>query len=164
MSGSQSPNIIQKAKVTHHAWADPKPIPEGQTRKLIGTVVGRSIGIKHGTMPNGDPFKGLRGQFEATNADTGEITVAGVCFLPSGFHDLVLAKYENLPEGERDPVVEFAYRVFSVRAPNAHGFSYAFEPVLKPETADDLAHLREALTAKGAPKIEAPKAGDKKAA
>ena len=153
MSGAQTANVIQKSKVTHHAWADPKPFKEGETKKLIGTIVGRSIGVKTVKMPNGDMYSGLRGSFEATNADTGEVTVGGICYLPSGFHDLILGKYDGLADGEKEPVVEFAYRVFSVPATNPQRFSYAFEPVLPPEEADDLAHLRKALAGKAAKAI-----------
>lgn len=138
--------IIEKSKVTHHAWASKLPFPEGKDRKLIGTIIGQASGTKDVKAPNGDVFSALRGRFEATNADTGEITVGGICYLPSGFHDMVEEQIKAL--GDDPGTVEFAYRVWSVTATNPQKFSYAFEPMLKPRGADALAELRALVALK----------------
>lgn len=159
-----APTVIEKSKVTHHAWAEPK-LREGEGKKLIGTIIGRATGIKAIKMPNGDVFEGLKGMFEASNAETGEVTSSGVCYLPSGFHDLVIEKLRS-GDGEQLLTVEFAYRVFSVPATNPQKFSYAFEPLMPPQETDELSNLRKLTAKPPAPqaKIEAPKSPTTKAA
>lgn len=152
MSTSTTPSRVEQSKLTHHAWGDPKQKKDAGAKKEIGTVIGRATGIKLIKMPNGDTFEGLRGSFEASNSDTGEITSSAICYLPAGFHDGVLEKLR----GDDVAAVDFAYRVYSVPAGNPQGFSYAFEPLLPPKESDELSSLRALITAKK-PALSAPK-------
>lgn len=153
MSETKTPPArTEQSKLTHHAWASPAQKKDAPAKREIGTVIGRATDIKVIKMPNGDTYSGLRGSFEATNAETGEVTTAGICYLPSGFHDGVLSKLEQ--EGVAS--VDFAYRVYSIPASNPQGFSYAMEPLLPATESDELSTLR-ALTTTPQKKLEAPK-------
>lgn len=151
---------VEVSKLTHHAWASPRQDKNAGAKRLIGTVIGRANGIKQINMPNGDKYEGLRGQFEAVNAETGEVTMSGICYLPSGFHDGVLDQLRD----DNTASVDFAYRVFSIPSQNPQGYSYAMEPLLEPRESDPLSELRKTAAGKNPKAIAAPKTDTKAAA
>jgi hypothetical protein len=132
-----------------------KLLPEGQTRLLLGTIVGIADGIKIAKGADGiSEFKGLKGTFEGVPADTSKpITKSGVAFLGDAFQADIVA----LLEDEKGPdSVSFAYEVWVIRATNAAGYSWALVPKMQAAPNDPLAEMRKLVERPNVKALEAP--------
>ena len=138
--------------------------PEKANR--LFTVMGIATRVKTGEGPYG-PFAGLVGQFEATNIETGEVFQAPQCYLPEPLNTMLTeALQETVTEKDDDgnekqvrvnESVQFAVEVGVKPSDAPIGYEYTTKEIVKAETADPLAALRDA-TAKALP---APKATKK---
>lgn len=93
----------------------------------------------------------LRGNFEATNLETGEMFTAPECFLPEPTQSMLV---EQIKKGEVD--VQFVITISYKHSETAIGYEYVSKPHMKPTGVDILANLRAAL-----PQLSAPVAKDK---
>lgn len=123
------------------------------------SVLGIASKTKTGNSDYG-PWTALVGQFEATNFATGEVFVAPQCFLPEPLNSM-LAESLNETDDEGKQVnnsVQFAIEVGIKPSDVPIGYEYTTKEVVKADTADPLAALRDA-SAKALP---APKKGNNK--
>lgn len=121
-------------------------------RVHVADVYGIASGIKLVDNPMGNPptFTALTGNFEATNAYTGEVWRSGVLYLPGGFHEMIVAMLEELSDDEDRskfdrPSVEFALEINADPADNPAGYSYHARNLLPVKKADALSAIRSGL-------------------
>ena len=132
---------------------------------LLGTIIGSADGIKIAKGADQmTEFKGLKGTFECIPVDPERNTVrSGVLFLGEAFQ----ADIVGLLEGENPPSrVDFGFEVYSVKAKNPAGYSWALKPLIKAEAATDpLELIKKQIAAQNpaAAQIAAPTAKAAKA-
>lgn len=85
----------------------------------MGRIMGLVTGTQKKVQPNGDVFIALVGNFEAINGETGEIFESGICYLPGGMHEQVVAVMEK-----GATTAEFALDLATVKADNPAGYSW----------------------------------------
>jgi len=116
------------------------------TKLDLFTIMGVSSGVESGSSTYGD-WVAFKGKFEATNLETGEVSLAPKCFLPEPLQSMTV---EALRE---HGTVEFAIVVgVLVNTELPMGYEYTCNPLHEIKQSDDLAHLR-ALTTAYAPKL-----------
>lgn len=125
--------------------AEGKPVP-------LMTVIGRVTGLKAGsvnrTLPNGEQMSSdyvkLKGNFEATNEQTGEITPnVGECILPNFVSDPIAGALRGGADS-----VDFAIRVdvkFKLAA--ATGYEFTAVSLLPIKQADSVNDIKRQLLA-----------------
>lgn len=150
--------VTIKSKLVFKDLGEPaavKLLPEGQTKILLGTIVGIADGIKVSKGADGiTEFRGLKGTFEGVPADPKRDTVkSGVAFLGDAFQADIIAL---LDEKDGPESVSFAYEVWVVKAPNAAGYSWALAPKMPAAANDPLSEMRKLVTQAPAPAIAAP--------
>lgn len=123
-----------KSKLTIKDLSSPRNPPEDGTPKPLGRIFGIVTGKKIVKDAKGDVFIGLTGQFAGVKPD-GDVIRSGICYLPGGFHDEILA---ILDAGEDGAQVKFAYDAFSRIASNPIGYEYMFRSLMKPAADDAL--------------------------
>ena len=105
----------------------------------------------------------FQGQFEATNALTGEVFRSTKLFLPPLVEGLVKEQVEAAildaqKRAEETGVpfdgkagIQFAFDIGADSANNAHGYQYTIVPLTAPAQADPLALMKAALLSNAAP-------------
>lgn len=152
-------DISEVAKITpallgkpSRAKADGKEVP-------LAIVFGNATGVKMVKALNGDTFEALRGDFESTSLETGEIFKSGILYLPTGIHDRILEKLKANP----DTVIQFAIQLSAIPANNPQGYSWKATNRAKIDEADPLAALRaEAMKDVKVTPVAEPRAKKKK--
>lgn len=119
--------------------------------QLLMRITGIATGFKIVPTPFGDSI-GFLGQFECTNALTGEIYRSSKLYLPDIAADLMLP-YVEAAEGNP---VEFAFDIGAKPAGNAYGYEYTVTPLIEVTDSDPLRALTNRLLA-SAPALPAPK-------
>ncbi len=111
------------------------------------TVIGIAQGVQTGTTDYGE-WTALKGQFEATNKETGEVFQAPKCFLPDPLNGMIAATLQETDEeGNRvNSSVQFAVEVGVKPADTATGYEYTTKEIVESNEADPLAALRDAVT------------------
>jgi len=119
--------------------------PKEQTALFI--VGGIATKTKRGQSDFGE-WAALVGQFEATNIETGEVFVGPQCFLPEPLNSMMAASLDETDEeGNRtNASVQFAVEVGYKPADTATGYEYTTKEIVKSDSADPLAALREEMT------------------
>ena len=119
--------------------------PEKNTPLFI--VGGIANKVKTGDSTYGT-WTALVGQFEATNIETGEVFVGPQCFLPEPMNGMIAASLEMLDdEGKRvNNSVQFAVEVGVKKSDNTVGYEYTAKEIMKSDSADPLAAIRETIT------------------
>jgi hypothetical protein len=116
----------------------------------LGTILGKASGTKKTVDPKDDTkiSWALTGFFEGRPTDPSKpVLRSGICWLPGGIHEMVVAAVQGLPAGE---VLPFSYVIGTKRDTNAVGYSYVIDDngIIKQEDAQDiLADLRAASLA-----------------
>lgn len=114
------------------------------------------MGIVTGSMIKSSQYGdsiGFKGQFKATNVETGEVYRSGVCYLPGVASDLVAG---GMGEGVNS--LEFAFGISVKPADNPIGYEYIVASLLDVSESDPLEALEGKLNA---PALPAPKKGKK---
>lgn len=130
---------------------------------VLGVILGRASGISTRTDANtGEINERLTGMFEGRPADpTRDIVQSGACFLPGGFHEMILEKMRPVKnaEGEYEtpPPIDFAVEVRTIKASNKAGYSYKLVPLIEATQSDPLSELRETIAHKLPKMLAAPK-------
>lgn len=142
-SGGVSPKKV-------HALAD------GQTTLKLCTIKGIASGIKTVEDPvHGRTFFPLVGMFQATNAQTGDVTRSGVLYLPGGIHESYESRVRNLEDGD---TLQFHVEIRAVKADNPAGYSYEAVDLMPPSEVDPLDMVGRLQAPKvETAKLEAPK-------
>ena len=109
------------------------------------TVFGIATKVKTGQSDYG-PWTALVGQFEAVNAETGEIFQAPQCFLPDPMNSMIAEQLEECDEdGNRvTQSVQFSVDVGIKPSDVPVGYEYTTKTVVESDNADPLAALRDA--------------------
>lgn len=117
------------------------------------TVLGCAVGSKTGQSSYGE-WTALLGQFEATHAETGEVSSGANLFLPDVALTPILVALSQ--EGTRG--VEFAIRISAkfvdaAKTGKAGGvpYEYTWEPLLPPDANDPVTRIKARLLALNAP-------------
>jgi hypothetical protein len=155
-------------------------LPDGQNRMLMGTVIGVVSKVITRTMPTGDVYEGLSGNFEAIPTDPKLPTIrSGVLYLPDGFFELIADPLKTIQQADETATLTFGLEVYAVKAGNPQGYSWEYVQLGQPAKDDPLARVRETLQLglatwapqitnqtnaepAGAPSAQAPAKGGKK--
>ncbi len=132
--------LIKKITVKTVCGSMKRPGENDPEHKLM-MVVGVATGVKSGES-NFGPWQALRGQFQATNMETGEIFRSGVCILPNIAQDLLLPQLF----GEGVNGVEFGLEIGVRPSSTPIGYEYTCNPVFQADN-DPLAHVLAKLPA-----------------
>jgi hypothetical protein len=112
----------------------------------IMRVMGAAVGSKEGVSSYGD-WKCLLGQFEAVNADTGEVFNASTLFLPEVAITPILVALSH-PDCKG---IEFAIEVHAKYIENAPSggspYEYTWVPLLPPDANDPITRVKARLLA-----------------
>lgn len=134
---------------------DGKPVMETVQRGIkqnLMRVFGQCDKIKLGNTAYGETVE-FQGQFEATDALTGEVYRGARLFLPPVIQEMVRAEVlaAEAANGEGKAGVQFAFDIGADSANSAHGYQYTITPLTAPSAADPLAAMRAALLSNVAP-------------
>jgi len=160
---AKNQTLKSKITLTNFRPARLLALPETETRLMLGLLVGRATGVVQRKSPEGEQvFEGLGGMFKAS-VDKDEPIRSGVLFMPDSFIRPIIAMLSDEVDKKTGEVlkkgsdaVEFAYKVWAVRAKNAAGREWELEAIMDPkaeEPVDPLAEL-EARLAPAVPAIE----------
>jgi hypothetical protein len=129
----------------------------GETMPIM-RVVGAAVSVKSGVSSYGD-WNALSGTFQATDAETGEISEASMMFLPDVALTPILVALSN-PACKG---VEFAIQIDAKYAENTKAggvpYEYTFHSLLPTDENDPITRLNQRLLA-----LNGPKGDDKPAA
>lgn len=106
------------------------------------------IGIVSGVRVLEDKFKpgqfnyALTGQFEATNARTGEIFMSPQCFLPEPYQSMAATQFKD----GRTEGLQLALAISYKHSKNAIGYEYVTKPLIKMSGVDALASIRAQIS------------------
>jgi hypothetical protein len=117
------------------------------TGTVIAIVFGTAKSIKTTEdKDRGEVFEALEGNFEAVNAETGEIFNSTLCYLPPGIHELFVApvKALKLPSD----FVEFALEISVITAKTKAGYTYIAKNITASKRVDPLNKMRRQIAAK----------------
>lgn len=140
MSKAQAPTSSEISKLTMATIGAGKIAKRAvvEERELVVCrIFGIASDVKVKKMPNGDIFEAIVGNFEAINAETGEVFGSGILYLPSGLHERVLEPLKN-----GDSTIQFGLEISAFPADNPAGYSWKAKQIVKPDQADPLAALR----------------------
>lgn len=140
---------------------------EWVTNKDGVTPLGRIAGYARGSImkedAQGNAIEALVGEFTAINLESGEVFQSGVCYLPAGMHEQILAALRK-PAGENaaPTAVQFAVEIACRKASNKAGYEYVGTMLDKPAESDPMEQLRHKYFSGAAPALTAPKHSGKK--
>lgn len=134
---------------------DGKPVMETVQRGIkqnLMRVFGQCDKIKLGNTTYGETVE-FQGQFEATDALTGEVYRGARLFLPPVIQEMVRAEVVEAEQvnGEGKAGVQFAFDIGADSANTPHGYQYTITPLTAPTAADPLAAMKAALLGNVAP-------------
>lgn len=148
----QVPKIVNGAVVV---GADQQPVMESVQRGIkqnLMRVFGQCDKIKLGNTAFGETVE-FQGNFEATDALTGEVYRGARLFLPPVIQEMVRAEVlaAEAANGEGKAGVQFAFDIGADSANNAHGYQYTITPLTAPSVSDPLAAMKAALLGNAPP-------------
>jgi hypothetical protein len=128
-----------------------KTVQRGIRQNLM-RVFGQCDNVKPITTQYGTSIE-FQGNFEATNAITGEVFRSTKLFLPDIIEGLVHSEVQAALEASDNGKagVQFAFDIGADSANNAHGYQYTITPLTKPTAADPLEAMRAQLLGNVAP-------------
>jgi hypothetical protein len=117
-----------------------KEMDEGESR-IIMRVIGKATGSKVGESTYG-AWEALKGDFKATNMETGEQFRSGVAFLPDVALDLVIGALN----GGDVSSVDFGFDIGVTEDSDSNtGYVYNATPLLEVKESDPIAMLEKSL-------------------
>ena len=123
-----------------------KNLKDGETRLLMGTVIGEVSRMVTRTMPTGEVYEGFGGTFEAIPADPNLPTVrSGVLYLPGGFFELIANPFKEMSASDDTARLQFGFEVYAVKDSNPQGYAWQYVPLGEPGKSDPLAAIRSSL-------------------
>lgn len=132
-------NIIKKMSVKTLGCVPEQAVVD-KTRVHMCRIIGQCMGTETKDDSKGDAYTKIIGNFEGTNAKTGEVFQSAILYLPGGFHEAITAQYE----GGKKPLITLAVDIFCKPATNARGYEYDMTNVVPMQgVGDPLMALRE---------------------
>lgn len=129
---------------------------------LLMRVMGYAIDTKEGTDQTGRPWKGLVGEFEATNLDTSEVATSSILFLPEIALNPILVALAKARGGSVSLAVEIGAVLIPEerRRPEGSFYEYTVRDLLPPRDLNPMAMLKAQIAAaKDAPSEDGPTTG-----
>lgn len=108
-----------------------KQLADNKNRAFLARIMGTARNTKMAIDTNGNPVFGLTGEFlaQVTDPDNGTVEeyTSGVLYLPGGLQELVQSPLEKAIDeaGGKSVGISFAMDLFSVKATNKAGYSFA---------------------------------------
>lgn len=149
------PELVQtKTKLVFKDACNPKLLAqelETNPEITVASLFGIAERLTTRTMPTGEFYEGLSGEFEIrrerpletkdSDGNTVNVSVirSTVLFMPSSFHDAIAKRLK----AEGAATVQFSANVIVKRDGNPQGFTWALNYVSEPDAADPLAALRQ---------------------
>ena len=137
--------VLSKMSVKHlgRSGKEAAKLPQGDlTAELpLVQIAGWAKGTIQKVGLNDDLVEGLVGEFTGINLESGEIFQSGVCYLPPGMHEQLLAAAKGLEAGQSTSV--FALQINCRQATNKAGYEYVGHMLEQPAEDDPLAKLRQ---------------------
>lgn len=145
------PKVENGAVVVKDGKAVEEAVQRGIKQNLM-RVFGQCDKIKLGNTAYGETVE-FQGQFEATDALTGEVYRGSRLFLPPVIQEMVRAEVlaAEAANGEGKAGVQFAFDIGADSANNAHGYQYTITPLTAPSAADPLAAMKAQLLGNAPP-------------
>jgi len=112
-------------------------------------IIGVANAIETGNHATNGEWTKLKGNFEATNAKTGEVFISTAAFLPKVVNDLVA---EAIKAGG---TVRFAYRIGTKPNETPTGYEYTVAELVEAEPVDAIEEIRAAIGSKAKKAIAA---------
>lgn len=143
-------NVVWKPKITiAQIGGNPAAAKSKMSKVWVATIVGMADGIKtvNNPMYPDVEFIALTGTFMATNRDTGVSYRSGIVYLPSGFHEAVIAQLsrqlakENKESAYENVLSEFALDIYAVPSGNPSGYSYEATSLMPPDKKEPVRRL-----------------------
>ena len=154
--------IITIAKLTVKTGGDPRKVasmPGG--RMWLCDLFGRGLSLQTKTDKRTDnTWTAIQGKFEAFYPETGKTYQSGKLFLPGGIQEVIEAAVMQLPQDDQMASIDFAFRIFAVKATNPIGYTYEAEAFFDMNSNDGLCDIRKSIEARR--QLEASKAEMKK--
>ena len=132
--------------------------PNAPASILLGTLYGVAKGLATGKNQDGEVFTGVSGIFQfdklsAFNPDKPaeareivEHIQSGRLFLPTGIGgELITAMEAAIKAKEELPEIRFAFKVHGIKASNAAGYSWQFEPLMQAAKTSPIEALKREL-------------------
>lgn len=116
-------------------------VAETKKEAVIGIIMGEVTDFKTKTLDDGTETIALRGSFEATNAETGEVLSSGTCYLPSALEGLTVSLAKELQKKDAKPQM-FAVELTCYPADNKSGYSYRGKNLVPQMSSDPLMAIR----------------------
>jgi len=116
------------------------------------TIIGYVDAIEQGNHATNGEWTKLKGNFEATNAKTGEVYVSANAFLPTVVNDLVASAVKA------GGTVQFAYRIGTKPNDSVVGYEYTVQQLIEAEPVSVIEEIRARMSGKA---IAAPTKGKK---
>ena len=113
--------------------------------KALFNIMGIATSTETGAGDHG-PWTALKGQFEATNLETGEVFQSAKAFLPSVAQDIVEGQMISHGDGQVE-AVRFAFEIGIKANDSAIGFEYTCSSLMKVADHNPLEDLRQTLIA-----------------
>lgn len=143
------------SKLTVKTGGDPRKvasIPSG--RMWLCDIFGRALALKGGTdKRSGNDWVALAGKFEAYYPETRETYQSGKMFLPTGIQDVVEAAVSQMPVDDPMASVDFAFRIYAIKANNPIGYSFSAQALIDMNSNDGLDDIRQLVGAKRAKEL-----------
>jgi hypothetical protein len=138
------------AKLTVKVGGDPRKVANMPSGRLwLCDIFGRTLSLKTGVDKRSDnEWVALAGKFEAFYPETGFTYQSGKMFLPSGVQDVVESAVSQMPKDDQMASVDFAFRIYAVKASNPIGYSYEAEALIDMNTNDGLDDIRQLVNQK----------------
>lgn len=122
-------------------------------------VIGLAVGVASGESTFG-AWESLRGQFEATNPDTGEVSESSVLFLPDVALTPILVSLSRPEVKGVEFAIDVSVHYAQSKKPGGSPYEYSFSAILPPDENDPITRLKSRMLALAAPKTDEAPAGD----
>lgn len=139
--------MTSKPKITiRDVWGTIKKPADTDKPRDIMHVVGIASGVRYieDKYKPGETCAALYGQFEATNAETGEIFCSSRCYLPESVQMEVVKQVES---GKFD-AIQFALSIGYKPSKNRSGYEFTVKHLSKMSAVDMLEGLRSFVPSK----------------
>jgi hypothetical protein len=142
-------DVLKKPKLTVKDLGNPKLVTSDNPKLILGKILGTATGTKEKVDNKGEVFIAIVGSFEGIRGEDGQRIQSGVLYLPSGFHDEIVAQLKSPDVSD----VVFAFEVMAHTASNAIGYSYAMRNLLPAMPDDPLERVRALMAERVAQKL-----------
>lgn len=150
-------NIKKLSVKTVYGNIDLEKLIKAPNKELhVMRVMGLAVGVASGESTYGE-WQSLRGQFEATNPETGEVSESSVLFLPDVALTPILVSLSRPEVKGVEFAIDISVHYAQSKKPGGSPYEYSFRAILPPDENDPISRLKARVLALAAP---TPAAGD----